>query len=186
MVRSLAARDLATTPVAKALACGVIGVLAWTAHPHGAAGDTAGPAGTEGHAPASASERSATRPQADLSGRKRTGIASFYAARFAGRKMADGTRMNPQGDNAASRTLPLGTIAQVTDLATHRSALVTIQDRGPYVQGRIVDLSPATARRIGITPRIGIARVRVTPLVVPLPDGRVRLASAAPQDRPAG
>lgn len=186
MMRSLAARDLATTPVAKALACGVIGVLAWTAHPDGATGDTERPAGTEGHTPASGSERSAPRPQADLSGRERTGIASFYAARFAGRKMADGTRMNPQGDNAASHTLPLGTIAQVTDLATHRSAVVTIQDRGPYVQGRIVDLSPATARRIGITPRIGIARVRVTPLVVPLPGGRVRLASAAPQERPAG
>jgi peptidoglycan lytic transglycosylase len=181
MVRTLAARDLATTPAAKALACGMIGVLAWTAHPDVAAGNTAG------HASASGTERSATRPQPDLSGRERTGIASFYAARFAGRTMADGTRMNPHGDNAASRTLPLGTIAQVTDLATHKSALVTIQDRGPYVKGRIVDLSPATARSIGITPRIGIARVRVTPLVVPLPDGRVRrLASAAPEDRSAG
>jgi rare lipoprotein A len=84
--------------------------------------------------------------------------------------------MNPQGNNAASRTLPLGTVAKVTNLATHKSAVVTIQDRGPYVNGRIVDLSPSTARKIGITPKIGIAPVRVTPIAVPLPDGRSKLA----------
>ncbi len=64
--------------------------------------------------------------------------------------MADGTPMNPRGANAASRTLPLGTVATVTNLQTHKSALVTIQDRGPYVKGRIVDLSPSTARKIGM------------------------------------
>ena len=52
----------------------------------------------------------------DLSGCKRTGIASFYADMFTGREMADGTRMNPNADNAASRTLPLGTTAKVTNL----------------------------------------------------------------------
>jgi rare lipoprotein A len=114
------------------------------------------------------------RPQADLSGRARTGIASYYARMFFGRKMADGTPMDPQGDNAASRTLPLGTRARVTNLATGRSALVTIKDRGPYVKGRIVDLSPTTARAIGITPRMGVAKVEVTPIFVLLPDGRVR------------
>jgi len=114
------------------------------------------------------------RPIADLSGRARTGIASFYARMFFGRKMADGTPMDPEGDNAASRTLPLGTRARVTNLNTGQSAVVTIQDRGPYVRGRVVDLSPATARAIGITPRMGVARVEVTPISVPLPDGRVR------------
>jgi rare lipoprotein A len=111
------------------------------------------------------------RPAADLSGRTRSGIASFYAKMFFGRKMADGTPMDPDGDNAASRTLPLGTRARVTNLKTGQSALVTIQDRGPYVVGRIVDLSPATARQLGIT---GLAKVAVTPIFVPLPDGRVR------------
>jgi len=124
------------------------------------------------------------KPQPDLSGRERTGVASFYADRFAGRKMADGNKMNPQGDNAASRTLPLGTVAKVTNLATRKSAVVTIQDRGPYVHGRIVDLSPSTARKIGITPRTGIAKVRVTPIVVPLPNGRIKLARAAPNPQP--
>jgi rare lipoprotein A len=128
--------------------------------------------------------RTDPKPQPDLSGQERTGVASFYADRFAGRKMADGNKMNPQGNNAASRTLPLGTVAQVTNLATRKSAVVTIQDRGPYVHGRIVDLSPSTARKIGITPRIGIAKVRVTPIVVPLPDGRIKLAGAAPNPPP--
>jgi rare lipoprotein A len=114
------------------------------------------------------------KPSADFSGRARTGIASFYAKMFFGRKMADGSPMDPAGDNAASRTLPLGTRARVTNLQTGQSALVTIKDRGPYVQGRIVDLSPATAQRIGITPQTGLARVAVTPIYVPLPDGSVR------------
>lgn len=89
--------------------------------------------------------------------------------------------MNPHGSNAASRTLPLGTVAKVTDLSTHKSAVVIIQDRGPYVGGRIVDLSPSTARRIGITRRIGIARVRVTPIAVPRPERRIRLAYLSPR-----
>jgi rare lipoprotein A len=93
-----------------------------------------------------------------------TGVASFYAKRFAGRTMADGTRMDPHGDNAASRTLPLGTRARVTNLQTGQSAFVTIRDRGPYVKGRIVDLSPATARLVGITSKAGLAKVEVTPI----------------------
>lgn len=117
---------------------------------------------------------SASKHKLDLSGRKRVGTASFYAKKFAGRKMADGTPMDPKGDNAASKTLPLGTTARVTNLETGRSALVTIQDRGPYVKGRIVDLSPATARQIGITRDDGVAKVEVQPIAVPLPDGDVK------------
>jgi rare lipoprotein A len=115
----------------------------------------------------------------DFSGKKRLGKASFYAEQFAGKPMADGTPMNPQGDNAASKTLPLGTVAKVTNLETGQSAVVTIQDRGPYVPGRIVDLSPATAKQIGITRRKGVARVEVAPIAVPQPDGRIRLGQAA-------
>ena len=119
------------------------------------------------------------KPAVDRSGAQRVGKASFYAAFFAGRKMADGNTMDPHANNAASRTLPLGTTAKVTNLETGRSAVVTIQDRGPYVDGRIVDLSPATARQIGISKRQGIARVAVTPIAVPMPDGRVKLGAAA-------
>jgi rare lipoprotein A len=115
----------------------------------------------------------------DLTGCKRTGIASFYADIFTGRKMADGTRMDPSSDNAASRTLPLGTTAKVTNLETGRSAKVTIQDRGPYVKGRIIDLSPATAREIGLDREEGIATVVVAPIEVPLPGGGVKRGAGA-------
>jgi rare lipoprotein A len=115
----------------------------------------------------------------DLSARKRLGIASFYAGSFFGKRMADGARMNPHGSNAASRSLPLGTVAKVTNIDTGKSAIVKIEDRGPYIKGRIVDLSPSTARKIGITQKMGIAKVAVEPIVVPLPDGRIRLGSAA-------
>ena len=83
--------------------------------------------------------------------------------------------MRPQGDNAASITLPLGTTALVTNLKTGRTAIVTIRDRGPYVKGRIVDLSPATARKIGIGSREGLAPVEVTPIEVPLGDGTFKV-----------
>jgi rare lipoprotein A len=107
------------------------------------------------------------------------GVASFYADWFAGRAMADGTPMDPGGGNAASRTLPLGTTAKVTNLSTGQSAVVTIQDRGPYAKGRLVDLSPRTAEKIGITRKKGVARVRVSPIEVPLPDGTVKPGAAA-------
>jgi len=103
----------------------------------------------------------------DYSGAIRVGIASFYARFFAGRTMADGTPMRPHGDNAASLTLPLGTVARVTNLNTGLSALVTIRDRGPYVHGRLIDLSPGTASKIGLERRAGLTTVAVEPLALP-------------------
>ncbi|MBV9725737.1 MAG: septal ring lytic transglycosylase RlpA family protein [Gammaproteobacteria bacterium] len=114
-------------------------------------------------------------PQLDRTGRTRFGNASIYAPMFAGRKMADGTIMRPTSNNAASRTLPLGTTAKVTNLETGKTAVVTIRDRGPYIAGRIVDLSPATARDIGLDRRTGITQVEVAPLVIPMPNGNVKL-----------
>lgn len=127
----------------------------------------------------SAETRASPKPHQDRTGRQRLGKASFYAKSFSGKKMADGKIMDPRENNAASRTLPLGTIAKVTNLETGKSAIVKIEDRGPYVDGRIVDLSPATAQNIGITRRQGIARVAVAPIAVPLPGGRVKLGSGA-------
>jgi rare lipoprotein A len=118
----------------------------------------------------------ATRP--DHSGKKRVGKASYYHSMFNGRKMAGGKRFDPNGANAASKTLPLGTVARVTNLENGKSAIVAIQDRGPYVEDRIVDLSPKTAQQIGITHQ-GVGRVEVAPLSVPLPDGRVIAGEAA-------
>jgi rare lipoprotein A len=116
---------------------------------------------------------------ADLSGHKRVGKASFYAKRFSGHKMANGAPMQPQGNNAASKTLPLGTTAKVTNVETGASAVVKIDDRGPYVKGRIVDLSPSTAQKIGIDSKEGVAKVSVEPIAVPLPNGDVKPGVAA-------
>jgi rare lipoprotein A len=126
----------------------------------------------------------ATRPQPDLSGLSRFGDASFYARKFAGREMADGGKMDPRGDNAASKTLPLGTRAKVTNIVTGQSAVVTIRDRGPYVKGRIVDLSPFTAQKIGITQDNGVAEVKVTPISVPQPDGSTKPGIETPASKP--
>jgi rare lipoprotein A (peptidoglycan hydrolase) len=115
----------------------------------------------------------------DTSGHRRVGKASVYAKRFAGHKMADGSSMQPQADNAASKTLPLGTTAKVTNMETGESAVVKIEDRGPYVKGRIVDLSPATAEKIGIEPKEGVAKVSVVPIAVPMPNGGVKSGEAA-------
>jgi rare lipoprotein A len=124
------------------------------------------------------------KPKLDLSGRKRIGKASFYGGKFSGRKMADGTRMNPQNDNAASKTLPLGTTAKVTNLETGESAVVTIRDRGPYVQGRIVDLSPATAEKVGIDRHEGVSKVEVTPITMPPLDEGAKARNASPGTKP--
>ncbi len=121
----------------------------------------------------------------DLSARKRLGVASYYARQFFGKRMANGAPMNPRGNNAASRTLPLGTVAKVTNVDTGKSAIVKIEDRGPYIKGRIVDLSPSTASQIGLTRKKGVANVVVEPLSVPLPDGTIRVAAAGPMWEPS-
>ncbi len=123
------------------------------------------------------------KPAVDRSGRPRIGKASIYAHKFAGRTMADGTPMDPRSDSAASKTLPLGTVAKVTNLRTGQSAVVTVRDRGPHVPGRIVDLSPATAQQVGIDHRQGVAKVAVTPLSVP-PRGDGASAGKAPEAAP--
>ena len=98
---------------------------------------------------------------------KQVGKASIYSSWFQGRHMADGERFNTRSSAAASKTLPLGTKARVTDLQPGRSAVVTIKDRGPVPKGRVVDLTPATARQIGLTPKQGVAPVVVVPTKLP-------------------
>lgn len=125
----------------------------------------------------SADNQTPAKTRLDRSGHRRVGKASFYAARYSNRTMSDGTRMRPESNNAASLTLPLGTTARVTNLATGRSALVTIRDRGPYVRGRIIDLSSATAERIGLERKQGLATVEIVPLTLPLADGTIKIVS---------
>jgi rare lipoprotein A len=140
---------------------------------------TAAPSDDTAPAPLVSAEASHAKPPLDRSGDKQVGKASFYAARYAGKTMADGTPMQLHSNNAASTTLPLGTTAKVTNLETGRSAVVRIRDRGPYVKGRIVDLSPSTARKIGISRKQGLAKVEVAPLTIPLADGTVKISKMA-------
>lgn len=114
----------------------------------------------------------------DRSGKKHKGKASFYARKFFGKTMADGTPMNPQSNVAASKTLPLGTKATVKNLRNGKSAVVEIKDRGPYVIGRIVDLSPQTAKKLDME-KDGVVPVEVVPIEIPQPNGSVKLSAAA-------
>jgi rare lipoprotein A len=109
----------------------------------------------------------------DRSGKSRKGKASYYGREFYKKEMADGTPMNPQSNVAASKTLPLGTKARVTNLKNGNSEVVEIRDRGPYVKDRIVDLSPKTADKLGLK-KDGVVPVEVKPLAVPQADGTVK------------
>jgi rare lipoprotein A len=94
------------------------------------------------------------------------GKASYYGKEFYGKKMADGTKMDPAENHAASRTLPLGTEAKVTNMENGKSEIVEIRDRGPYVEGRIVDVSPSTAENLDFK-KDGVVPVEVQPLKLP-------------------
>ena len=83
-----------------------------------------------------------------------SGIASVYA--YAGEKTANGERAHPSGLTAAHRTLPFGTRVRVTNKGNGRSVVVRINDRGPFVRGRVIDLTPAAASALGFN---GLARV---------------------------
>lgn len=107
--------------------------------------------------------------------RTQRGQASYYAPKFNGRKMANGRRFNPESNSAAHKTLPLGTTARVTNLDNGRSAIVRVEDRGPFVRGRIIDVSPRVARQLGMK-KEGVVRVAVTPLSLPESEGRSRQA----------
>ncbi len=103
------------------------------------------------------------------------GLASWYGPPYAGRRGADGTVYDQNAMTAAHLTLPLGTTVRVTNLANGESAVVRITDRGPFVRGRIIDLSLAAAKSTGVY-RAGVVKVRVEafdppPLPANVPQG---------------
>lgn len=100
------------------------------------------------------------------------GIASWYGPPYAGRKGADGTVYDQNAMTAAHLTLALGTVVRVTNLTNGQSAVVRITDRGPFVRGRIIDLSLRAAKEIGVY-RAGTARVRVEAFNAPAPKPNV-------------
>ena len=108
----------------------------------------------------------ANRPAATPPDLTTVGEASWYGIEERGRPTANGEPMDPGALTAAHRTLPFGTIVEVTNLATGAAVRVRINDRGPFVGARVIDLSHEAARRLGIV-RQGVARVRLTVERVP-------------------
>ncbi len=97
---------------------------------------------------------------ASAQGYQQRGIASWYGLRSVGLPTASGLPYNPQSMTAASKVLPLGTWVRVTDLVNGRQVIVRIDDRGPFVRHRIIDLSYAAARELNMIER-GTALVEV-------------------------
>ena len=127
----------------------------------------------------------------DHSGRVRQGMAGLMTGRLNGERQASGLRFDPSGGVAASSVLPLGTTVRVTNLENGRIAMVQVQDLAPRGSNRLLDLSPASARALGLR---GEAKVQVAPLAVPQRDGTIlmgdgsglsgRMAAAAVSARP--
>ncbi|HVI92524.1 MAG TPA: septal ring lytic transglycosylase RlpA family protein [Anaeromyxobacter sp.] len=128
--------------------------------------------------PGEQSPAPAARPQE----RGEVGLASFYGRRFHGRKTASGERYDMRGLTCAHPSAPFGARLRVTDLETGKSVVVTVTDRGPFRRGRIVDLSLAAARRLGMLER-GVARVRVEALADGQDDEGVEEGAGAPAPR---
>jgi rare lipoprotein A len=97
-----------------------------------------------------------------------TGIASWYGAPYHNRRGSNGEIYDMHAMTAAHRTLPLGSVVRVTCIASGDSAVVRITDRGPFIEGRIIDLSQAAAQKIGLV-RKGTAPVRIEVLKTPQP-----------------
>jgi len=89
-----------------------------------------------------------------------TGVASYYAGEYHGRRTASGEKFHQGKLTAAHRTLPFGTRVRVTNLENGRSVVVRITDRGPFRRGRVIDVSKQAARKLGFL-RDGTAKVRV-------------------------
>lgn len=89
------------------------------------------------------------------------GEASYYADKFQGKSTASGEKYNKRKFTAAHRTLPFGTMVQVTNLKNGKTVTVKINDRGPYKKSRIIDLSRAAARQIGLI-KLGVTQVKIS------------------------
>ena len=121
------------------------------------------PAASAGTAQTPAAETPATGLELTPHGKPisiETGEASWYVPPYAGAKAADGTIYDPNAMTAAHRELPLGSIVRVTNLTTNQSVMLRINDHGPFFGDRIIDLSLAAAKAIGVY-RAGVAKVRL-------------------------
>ena len=96
-----------------------------------------------------------------LAAGEQCGGASWYGPGFHGKKTASGERFNQNAMTAAHKTLPMGTVVKVVDQRSGKSVKVTINDRGPFAKGRIIDLSKAAAGKLGFQAR-GHTKVCIT------------------------
>ena len=103
------------------------------------------------------------RAEVSSSSFRTLGRASWYGPHFDGQPTANGETFDMNALTAAHRTLPLGSRVLVHNLENDRRVVVRINDRGPYIQGRDIDLSYGAARQLGMVPD-GLARVEITPL----------------------
>jgi len=103
-------------------------------------------------------------------GETQTGLAAYYSHRFQSRRTASGERFDSSALTTAHRTLPFGTKVRVTNVRNNRSVVLRVNDRGPTQTGRIVDMSPEAAGRLGFV-RSGLTEVTVEVVEVP-PKGR--------------
>lgn len=100
------------------------------------------------------------------------GIASWYRAPYKGRKMANGQVFDDNSMTAAQRTLPMGSLIKVTNLATGQNAVMRVTDRGPFIEGRVVDLTVASAKATGVyLPGSSVVRVDVYRAPKPIETG---------------
>ena len=97
-----------------------------------------------------------------------TGLATWYTAPYKGRRAANGQVFEDDAMTAAHRTLPMGSLVMVTNLTTGQSGVMRITDRGPFVEGRILDLTIASAKATGVY-RAGLVRVRLDVFETPKP-----------------
>jgi rare lipoprotein A len=111
---------------------------------------------------------------------EQTGEASRYAMNFQGKKTANGEKFDQKKRTAAHPALPLGTKATVTNLENGKSVDVTINDRGPYVKGRDIDLSPSAAKELEITKQ-GVAPVKIEAQLPPTEESKANDDSKAPE-----
>ena len=98
--------------------------------------------------------------------KRKIGWASWYGGKFHGRKTANGERYNKHALTCASKTLPFGTLLEVTNLKNGRSVVVRVNDRGPYRKKRILDLSYAVAKKLGFI-KSGVTKVAYSVLSSP-------------------
>ena len=138
----------------------------------------------------------ATAPKPQTTPQMMRGVASWYGQEFAGRTTANGEIFDPMLFTAAHRTLPFGTVVDVHNLKTQQSVRVRINDRGPYIGGRMIDLSYAAAQQIGLV-EPGSGEVELTmvklgngdreppaPYVVTVPDVKPTPGEEAPASIP--